>query len=252
MLQLKAVQLEWNFNWKNLAEKDSVLIPEDTDKNPRHQKMLKKHILALERTTVELRETNEELQNKLFKLEEEVRILQDSNPGNENNDQYDRINGNDIENLIRSNKLTEITPASSTEEKVALLEQQQKKAMVTVANLTRQLSNFDKLHMSMLELLENVESIENKVDKNIPEFRKEISKLEVQVADAGSKIALLKEDQNNVRASMKAIGVSVSNLKDRLQNDELQMKDSRQSLEMLRKSASVQSSKLHDHILKVS
>lgn len=140
----------------------------------------------------------------------------------------------------------------SLEEKLIILEQQQKRHSNAIFNLTRQLSNFDKLHMSMLELLENVESIDNKVDRNFPEFRKEISKLEVQMNEAMSKIALLKEDQSNTRASVKAIGVSVSNSNSRLDIDESMIKNMKETIDAVKIANSIQTSKLHDHIYKVS
>lgn len=239
-------------------EKNEHLTPLEESSNAaarpsRHHRLMKKHIIQLEKSTTELHRSSEELQSKVLKLEEEVHILQNvPKLESESVEKFDRINGNEIENLIRANKLTEVKSEGTLEEKVFRLEQQQKVNTNAMFNLSRQLSNFDKLHMSMLELLENVESIENKVDKNFPEFRKEISKLEIQTSEATSKIALIKEDQTNVRASMKAIGVSVSNLKDRVQMSDSQLKDIKQAVEMLKKSSSVQTSKLHDHILKVN
>lgn len=106
--------------------------------------------------------------------------------------------------------------------------------------------------MSMLELLENVESIENKIDKNFPEFRKEISKLEMEAAEAASSLAMLKEDQTNTRESVKAIGMSVSNLQEKLSKCRDDLKGLNGTVENLKKSASMQTFKLHDHILKVN
>lgn len=67
---------------------------------------------------------------------------------------------------------------------VASLGRRERANALAIANISRQLTNTDKLHMSMLELLENVESIENKVDNAFPEFRKEISKLEVTLFES--------------------------------------------------------------------
>lgn len=49
-------------------------------------------------------------------------------------------------------------------------------------NISQKISDFDKLHASLLELREDIENIENKIDITIPEFRKEISKLDISFA----------------------------------------------------------------------
>lgn len=257
MLQLKAAQLEWNFNWKNLIEKKTVTPLEETLNNEhpsRHRRIMKKHITDLERTAKHLKHTNEELQRKVLKLEEEMHIIQNSIKIQNDAVNYDRINGNEIENFIKIHKINQIPqmPEQTHDDKVIKLEEQQIENTNALYNLTLQLSNFDKLHMSMLELLENVENIENKVDKNFPDFRKEISKLELQMSETSSKMALIKEDQTNTRESMKAIGVTVSNMKDKMEIDEQNFKDLLDSIETIKKSSTVQTSKLHDHILKVS
>lgn len=253
--QLKAAQLEWNYNWKKLSENNSVPPPisEERDvpsRSPRHQRLLKKHITELEKTTKTYRRASEELRSRILKLEEEMRILQRRQP------ELERIAGNEIDDYLKLHKLSEIVGEdnsipSSFEERLSKLEVDRKIGSDSIFNLSRQLTNFDKLHMSMLELLENVESIENKVDKNFPEFRKEISKLEVQTSEAASEIALLKEDQGNTRKSVKAIGVSASNIKDKLDFDHSQLVDLCDAVDNLKKSSTVQTSKLHDHILKV-
>lgn len=140
----------------------------------------------------------------------------------------------------------------NTEEKLVSLGRQQRINTIAIANLSRQVINTDKLHMSMLELLENVESIENKIDKNFPEFRKEISKLEMEATEAASSLAMLKEDQTNTRESVKAIGMSVSNLQEKLSKCRDDLKGLNGTVENLKKSASMQTFKLHDHILKVN
>lgn len=261
MLQLKAAQIEWNYNWKKLNENKSLpsLTLEDDNNNnnkgqprsSRHQRILKKHVIDLEKNTKSLKRNNEELNRRILKLEEEIKILQGK--GEDDNNRLERISGNEIGDYIKMHRINEIgnNKVPNYEERLTKVEIAQKISADSVFNLSRQLSNFDKLHMSMLELLENVESIENKVDKNFPEFRKEISKLEIQMAEATSQVALLKEDQTNTRKSVKAIGVSVSNLKDKLDSDHSQLEELNDDVENLQKSSSVQTSKLHDHILKV-
>lgn len=66
--------------------------------------------------------------------------------------------------------------------RVDFLELETKSLRNELKNTSQKFSDFDKIHASMLELREDVESIENKADKTIPEFRKEISKLDVSFA----------------------------------------------------------------------
>lgn len=197
-------------------------------------------------------------------MEEEIKILQKYKASSEANSiPTENIPGKNLKKYIELHELNEIDASATNdipttptllnlEQKIEYINKQQILNADVIQNLTKQLSNSDKLHMSMLELLENVESIENKVDKNFPEFRKEISKLEIQLSESGSEIALLKEDQTNTRESVKAIGVSVSNLQDKLDSHQNKMKEINDTLVNLKKSTSTQTYKLHDHILKVN
>lgn len=73
-------QIEWNYNLKTLNEKISSLLPsmeETAMEHPsRHQRLLKKRVFDLERTAKHLHHSNEQLQTKMLKLEEEIKILQ--------------------------------------------------------------------------------------------------------------------------------------------------------------------------------
>ncbi|RZF41956.1 hypothetical protein LSTR_LSTR016524, partial [Laodelphax striatellus] len=75
------------------------------------------------------------------------------------------------------------------------LEESDKIRAANLLNVTRQLSGLDKMHSSMLELLESVETIENKVDKTIPDLKSEISKMEFGSAQLTSTMAIVKEIQ---------------------------------------------------------
>lgn len=66
--------------------------------------------------------------------------------------------------------------------KIDLLELEVKVFSDRLNNNTMAVSDFEKVHASTLELREEVESLENKIDQTIPEFRKEISKLDACVA----------------------------------------------------------------------
>ncbi|XP_066154881.1 protein scabrous [Euwallacea fornicatus] len=219
--QLRSVQLEWAHNYKALLEKQ--LPPLSTNNSTHnHQKALRHHVLYLEKFTKSLHKENSFLKYKLSKIELQ---LQQFNPSSS---VPDYITTNQIPEGSR--QMTNITA-------------QQLVNTETIANLSKQMSDFDKLHMSMLELLENVETLENKVDSTLPEFRKEISKMENMGGKMGVDLAQLKEEQRNVKESMQAIGFSVSKLQDA--RDKLEG-----HISALEKSAVVQNSRLHDHILK--
>ena len=65
----------------------------------------------------------------------------------------------------------------------------------SISILNSQMNEQEKLHTSMLELLESVENIENKVDSTTPDLKREISKLEFSLAQMTSTTSLIKEDQ---------------------------------------------------------
>uniref|UniRef100_A0A2S2QSN8 Protein scabrous n=1 Tax=Sipha flava TaxID=143950 RepID=A0A2S2QSN8_9HEMI len=77
-------------------------------------------------------------------------------------------------------------------------------------NATRQDSTQDRLHGSLLELLENVESLDDRVDACLPEMRKEMSKIEFAVTRMNASMAIIKEDQNNQILTTKALGEGMS------------------------------------------
>ncbi|XP_050301194.1 protein scabrous [Anthonomus grandis grandis] len=240
--QLKSLQLEWSHNWKQLQEQPLPPLAPENATHSRHQKIMRHHIIHLEKATKHLQEENTYLKTKLNKLEMKVRA----------SDNFDRINGNDIQNYIASNKIQEI----QGETKETILKQlsnvtdQQTINTESIANLSKQVTDFEKLHLSMLELLENVENLENKVDKVHPEFRKEISKIEIQTSQMSADTALLKEENRNIKESMQAISFSVSKLQEKSSAEEETLERLQEHLKVLENSDVMQNSRLHDHILK--
>ncbi|XP_030760744.1 protein scabrous [Sitophilus oryzae] len=242
--EMQSLQAEWNNNWKAIQDIE-LQLPVSNDTHSRHQRILRKHLLRLERVTRLLHKENISLKNRLIKVEKGMSLK-------ENTDSFDRINGNDIQNYIETNQ---IQPLYDDRKEILCkrftnLSEQQIINTKSIANLTKQMINFDKLHMSMLELLENVETLENKVDKAFPEFRIEISKVENQAIQVSSDISLLKEDRNNIRDSMKAISFSVSKLQEGEAEKNERIGKMEEHLKVMEKSAVVQNSRLHDHILK--
>lgn len=81
-------------------------------------------------------------------------------------------------------------------------------------NMSRQVAGLDRLHGSMLELLEDIESLQIKVDKTIPDVKREISKIEFSAAQLVAGQSLLREEGHNAAKSIQAIAVSVSTLQE--------------------------------------
>lgn len=91
------------------------------------------------------------------------------------------------------------------DERVRSLEIEQHRIADVNFNLSRQIATLDKLHTSMLELLENVEDVQNKVDKSVPEIRHEISKLEFTSGQLTSKQRAISEEVRNTARSLQAL-----------------------------------------------
>ncbi|CAK1588286.1 unnamed protein product [Parnassius mnemosyne] len=185
----------------------------------RHNKMIHAQISRLARSQDQLDESQQSLQTQLLDVQRRL-------------DRYEEPNWN----LITA--------------KVDFLELENKIIRNDLSNTTQKVLDFDKVHSSMLELREDVESIENKVDKTIPEFRKEISKLDINFAQLNAQSSYLKEDQENLRQSVKAIAVSVSNAIDRAEMDRLAMKKINDSIAELENRSRQHFYRLNDHILK--
>lgn len=117
----------------------------------RHNKMVHAQIARLARSQDQLDEYQQNLQTQILDVQRRLDRVEEPNW-----------------NLVSA--------------RVDFLDVQYNELRDEIKNTTLKISDFDKVHASMLELREDVESIENKADKTIPEFRKEISKLDVSFA----------------------------------------------------------------------
>lgn len=155
LTQVKAKQIaEMNLENDILLEphdnRAGPLLPEHNHKY-RHNKMVHAQISRLAHSQDQLDELQQSLQTQLLDVQRRM-------------DRFEEPNWN----LLSA--------------KVEFLELEHKVLSNHLKNTTQKVSDFDKVHASILELREDVESIENKADKTIPEFRKEISKLDVNFA----------------------------------------------------------------------
>jgi len=97
-------------------------------------------------------------------------------------------------------------------ERVRILEVDEKKLADSSFNLSRQISNLDKLHSSLLELLEDINDIQTRFDKTIPEIRREITKVEIDSAQMSSDQSILREEESNMSKTVQALAVSINAL----------------------------------------
>lgn len=129
-------------------------------------------------------------------------------------------------------------------DRVRNLEIEGKRMASSNFNLSRQVSDFDKLHTSLLELLEDVEEIETKLDKTVPEIRREISKVEIDSAQLSSDQNILKEEDHNMAKTIQALAVSISTLQNERSshhNLDREVNNLKMEIEFLKASAALRS-----------
>ncbi|KAG5678216.1 hypothetical protein PVAND_007908 [Polypedilum vanderplanki] len=98
-------------------------------------------------------------------------------------------------------------------ERLQSVEERQRDFENTNFNLSREISNFESSNKkSTLELLEDIAEIETKIDKTIPEIRREITKAEIDSAQLSSNQNILKEEDHNMARTIQALAVSISTL----------------------------------------
>lgn len=85
--------------------------------------------------------------------------------------------------------------SAALEMRVQKLEAAEKSTDKKMFNVSKHVAELDRLRLSLLQLLESVETMETKVDTSLPSLQREISKMEFTLAQTTSTVALLKEDQ---------------------------------------------------------
>lgn len=131
-------------------------------------------------------------------------------------------------------------------DRVRNLEIEQKRIANSNFNLSRQVSDFDKIHTSLFELLEDVEEIETKFDKTVPEIRREISKVEIDSAQLSSDQNILKEEDHNMAKTVQALAASISTLQNERsshRNLDREVNNLKMEIEILKASAALHSHK---------
>ncbi|RZF37866.1 hypothetical protein LSTR_LSTR013186 [Laodelphax striatellus] len=189
---------ELQFSRLNYRDTDSETNRVDIDLDQtqfRHPRVLRKRLEVVEMSSYFVYYFPARLETKLQHLEHRIRLADDA--GKEKFHSYE----------------------PSFEQRLLTLEESDKIRAANLLNVTRQLSGLDKMHSSMLELLESVETIENKVDKTIPDLKSEISKMEFGSAQLTSTMAIVKEIQDNQQLSVKAMSSGISAMQDKMDTD---------------------------------
>lgn len=98
-------------------------------------------------------------------------------------------------------------------ERLEKIEQLQNTFESSNYNLSHEITSFESSNKkSTLELLEDIAEIETKIDRNIPEIRREITKMEIDSAQMSSNQNILKEEDHNMARTIQALAVSISTL----------------------------------------
>ncbi|EEB18091.1 scabrous protein, putative [Pediculus humanus corporis] len=145
----------------------------ETNKKYRHNRYLRQEMINIERTNRKIQYRQNQLDKAVRKMEKQMETykLKGENPRN---------------NEIIDERIVE---------RVRKLEETDRLTHKQIFNLSRQISELNRLHLSMLQLLESVENLETKVDDNVPELQREISKMEFNMAQATSSLSIVKETQ---------------------------------------------------------
>ncbi|XP_065219440.1 protein scabrous-like [Planococcus citri] len=99
---------------------------------------------------------------------------------------------------------------------VVHLEKRVKKLEKSLHDATFRNKGQEKLHSSMLELLESVENIEAKFDNVTPVLRKEISKLEFSLAQIIANLSLTRQHQENDKTFLSTVAENLSKAQSKL------------------------------------
>ncbi|KAK6627633.1 hypothetical protein RUM44_010112 [Polyplax serrata] len=144
------------------------------DRKYRHNRLLRRQIIQLEQSSRKIQDRQNQLDRSVRRIEKEIKSKSLVGIGNPR------------DNEIIDERLVE---------RVGKLEETDRSTLKQIFNVSRQVSELGRLHLSMLQLLESVESLETKVDQNVPDLQREISKMEFNLAQATSSISLAKEDR---------------------------------------------------------
>ena len=158
----------------------NTLVDVNTDKRYRHHRVLRMQVAELDASAKKLSAAQAHLDHQVRRIEKQMKTMLNSHRSSN-----------------RDSGAGEVA-ARQLQSRVSNLELASRMSGKSVFNITRQLVGLDKLHQSMLQLLESLETLENKVDHTVPDLQREISKMEFNMAQMTSSVTLLKEEQVNL------------------------------------------------------
>uniref|UniRef100_A0A182V8P4 Uncharacterized protein n=1 Tax=Anopheles merus TaxID=30066 RepID=A0A182V8P4_ANOME len=192
-------------NWRMRLAPRGVIVIYDAFKSDSHEKSILPHTIDFVEPEADHRMRHQRfIRQQLHELEVKQSVLKR---------QLSELHGHRLADRLRS------------------VEIEQRRLAGANFNVSRQIAGLDKLHGSMLELLEDVEAMQGKFEKTVPDMRREIAKVEFSVAQAASEQGLVREEVHNAAKSIQAMAVSVSALQEerdtvkRLQGEVHELKD---------------------------
>ncbi|XP_052131757.1 protein scabrous [Frankliniella occidentalis] len=167
----------------------------------RHHHLVKAQITQLGAESRSLRDSYLQLRKQMRRLEKQVHTA-----------------------VLRPARLERVADDSGSDsvevlQRLAAVENSTRSLSQSVWNATRHVAGLAALRGSTLQLLESLESLETKVDASVPAVQREISRLEFSLAQVRAVAHENKEDQENQRASLKAMAASLSTLQERAAAD---------------------------------
>ncbi|XP_046387723.1 protein scabrous [Ischnura elegans] len=228
--EMKALQSEWldlskilqssttekNFMMEKFmdTQNDQKSTVEAVDEHKvRHLGHVHKQLYNLRQSDKQIFTAQLHLEKRIKKLEKMAKVISNRSVKKSESHEHRCRDGNGeialstcaLQSLIRQ-----------LEDKVAGMEEVQRVSAKSIAfNSSRQTAALDKLHLSTLQLLESVQAIEDKVDHNIPELQREISKLEFGMAQALASARAAKEEQENGQETIKAMQDTLEELQEK-------------------------------------
>lgn len=84
-----------------------------------------------------------------------------------------------------------------------------------IFNVSQDVIESHKLSESMVQLFESVESIEDKIETNQSDAKREIARLDVNAARKAAELSLTREELGNLKKAVQALSVSASKLQEK-------------------------------------
>ncbi|XP_014615494.1 PREDICTED: protein scabrous-like isoform X2 [Polistes canadensis] len=124
--------------------------------------------------------------------------------------------------------------------RIANLETAQEQLFSRMKNISKELSSTSKLSETMVELFETVQTLEDKVDGNGSDTKREIARLDINAARKAAELSLTREELSNLRRAVQALSVSASKLQERSDRHQISLDTLNDTLNRLDLSSSIE------------